>query len=148
MDLSVSPLVLSLALVGIVIVVAALLSGLVERSGVPQVAIFLALGAALGPAGLGALDVELGSPLLQAVSTLSLALILFTDALGLDRKDLRTHSRLALRLLGPGTLLSAALFGVLAWKWLGLPAPSAAILGAALASTDPVLLKGLLRRAD
>jgi NhaP-type Na+/H+ or K+/H+ antiporter len=148
LDLSVSPLVLSIALVGIVIVIAALLSGLVERSGVPQVAIFLALGAALGPAGLGALDVELASPLLQAVATLSLALILFTDALGLDRKDLRRHSRLALRLLGPGTLLSAALFGALAWKGLGLSAPSAAILGAALASTDPVLLKGLLRRPD
>jgi len=31
--------------VGIVIVIAALLSGLIERSGFPQVAVFLALGA-------------------------------------------------------------------------------------------------------
>ena len=68
----------ALALVGVVILIAALLSGLVERSGVPQVAIFLALGAALGPAGLHALDVGLGSPALHVVATLSLALILFT----------------------------------------------------------------------
>jgi NhaP-type Na+/H+ or K+/H+ antiporter len=33
-----------------------------------------------------------------------------------------------------------------AWKLLGLPFPAAAILGAALASTDPVMLRSLLRR--
>ncbi|HVN40307.1 MAG TPA: cation:proton antiporter [Myxococcota bacterium] len=143
-----SPLVLALALVGAVIVIASLLSGLVERSGIPQVVIFLTLGAVAGPAGLGALDVPLGSPLLQAVATLSLALILFTDALGIDRRELRTHGRLALVLLGPGTLLSAALFAWLASWLLDLPAAAAAILGAALASTDPVLLRGFLRRPD
>jgi NhaP-type Na+/H+ or K+/H+ antiporter/rhodanese-related sulfurtransferase len=143
-----SPLVLALALIGAVIVIASLLSGLVERSGIPQVVIFLALGAVAGPAGLGALDVPLGSPLLQAVATLSLALILFTDALGIDRRELRTHGRLGLVLLGPGTLLSAALFAGLAIWLLHLPGAAAAILGAALASTDPVLLRGFLRRPD
>lgn len=130
------------------ILIAALLSGLVERSGVPQVAIFLALGAALGPAGLGALDVGLGSPALHIVATLSLALILFTDALTLDLREARQHRGLALLALGPGTLLSAALFAAAAWWLLDFSLPAAAILGAALASTDPVLLKGLLRRPD
>jgi NhaP-type Na+/H+ or K+/H+ antiporter/rhodanese-related sulfurtransferase len=148
MDPHINPLVLALALVGAVIVIASLLSGLVERSGIPQVGIFLALGAALGPIGLGALDVPLDSPLLHAVATLSLALILFTDALGIDRRELRAHGRLALILLGPGTLLSAVLFALLAWALLGLSPAAAAILGAALASTDPVLLRGLLRRPD
>jgi NhaP-type Na+/H+ or K+/H+ antiporter/rhodanese-related sulfurtransferase len=138
----------ALALVGVVILIAALLSGLVERSGVPQVAIFLGLGAALGPAGLGALDVGLESPALHVVATLSLALILFTDALGLDLRQAREHKLLALLALGPGTLLSAALFAAAAWWLLDLSPPAAAILGAALASTDPVLLKGLLRRPD
>src|SRR5262245_40574210 len=134
-----------LALVGVVILIAALLSGVVERSGVPQVAIFLALGAALGPAGLRALEVGLDSPALHVVATLSLALILFTDALGLNLREVRQHRGLALLALGPGTLLSAALFALAAWWLLGLSPAAAAILGAALASTDPVLLKGLLR---
>jgi NhaP-type Na+/H+ or K+/H+ antiporter/rhodanese-related sulfurtransferase len=138
----------ALALVGVVILIAALLSGLVERSGVPQVAIFLALGAALGPAGLGALDIGLDSQALHVVATLSLALILFTDALGLDLREARQHRVLALLALGPGTLLSAALFAALAWWLLDLAPAAAAILGAALASTDPVLLKGLLRRPE
>src|ERR1051326_8389589 len=59
---------LTLALVGIVIVVAALLSGLIERSGLPQVAVFLALGATLGPYGLRMLNVTLDSSLLRVVA--------------------------------------------------------------------------------
>ena len=50
------PFVAALALIGVVIIVASLLSGAVERSGAPQVAIFLLLGAMLGPAGLGVIE--------------------------------------------------------------------------------------------
>jgi NhaP-type Na+/H+ or K+/H+ antiporter len=146
--LSPAELASALALVGAVILIAALLSGLVERSGVPQVAIFLALGAALGPAGLELLDVELDSTALQIAATLSLGLILFTDALSLDLREAREHRALALLATGPGTLLSAALFAGAARLLLDLSLPACAILGAALASTDPVLLKGLLRRPE
>jgi NhaP-type Na+/H+ or K+/H+ antiporter len=140
--------VAALALISAVIVIAALLSGLVERSGIPQVAVFLALGAALGPAGLDVLSVGLESPALQIVATLSLTLILFTDALSLNLREVRAHRGLVALVVGPGTLLAAALFALLGWWWLDLAPAAAAILGAALASTDPVLLKGLLRRSD
>jgi NhaP-type Na+/H+ or K+/H+ antiporter len=73
---------------------------------------------------------------------------LFTDALTLDIGEVRRQSWLALLVLGPGTLLSAALIGLAAWWLLDLSPPQAAILGAALASTDAVLLRGLLRRRD
>jgi sodium/hydrogen antiporter len=142
------PFLANLALVGAVIVIAALLSGLIERSGVPQVGVLLALGAILGPYGLALIDPRLDSPVLRAVSILSLTLVLFTDALSLDLVQIRRHSRLALLVVGPGTLLSAALITVAARWLLDLSWPFAAILGAALASTDPVLLRGLLRRHD
>jgi sodium/hydrogen antiporter len=138
----------TLALLGIVIMVSALLSGLVERSGMPQVAVFLAIGAALGPAGLGALDLGLDSSALRVVATLSLTLVLFTDAVALDLAEVRRHAILALRVLGPGTLLSAALVSVAGWWLLDLSWPAAIVLGAALASTDPVLLRSLLGRRD
>jgi sodium/hydrogen antiporter len=138
----------TLALLGIVIMVSALLSGLVERSGMPQVAVFLAIGAALGPTGLGVLDLGLDSPALRVVATLSLTMVLFTDALTLDLSEVRRHTALALRVVGPGTLLSAALVAVAGWWVLGLSWPAATILGAALASTDPVLLRSLLGRRD
>ncbi|NDJ62379.1 MAG: hypothetical protein GYB67_14725, partial [Chloroflexi bacterium] len=70
----------TLALVGVVIIVSALLSGIIERSGLPQVVFFLTLGAVLGPAGLGLLDVSLESDALRVVATLSLTLVLFNDA--------------------------------------------------------------------
>ena len=141
-------LVAGLALIGIVIVVSALLSGLIDRSGLPQVAVFIAIGAALGPAGLGLFNTTLDSPVLRVVATLSLTLVLFTDAVALNTKEVRRHSGLTFRMLGPGTILCAALTAVAAWWLLKVPPASAAILGAALASTDPVLLRGLLRRRD
>lgn len=148
MSLAADPFLATLALVGAVIIISALLSGLIERSGFPQVAVLLGLGAILGPYGLALVDLDLGSPVLRAVVTLSLALVLFTDALSLDLAEIRRHIRLTLLVVGPGTLLSAVLVTLAAHWMLGLSWPSAAILGSALASTDPVLLRGLLRRSD
>ena len=61
----------TVALIGIVILVSSLLSGVVERTGIPQVAIFLLLGAVLGPFGLAVFDLGLDSPALRAIATLS-----------------------------------------------------------------------------
>src|SRR5262245_49861184 len=138
----------ALAIIGIVIIVSALLSGLIDRSGLPQVAVFLILGVAIGPYGLRLLNIGLADPALRVVATLSLALVLFTDAVSLNIAEVKRRSGLALRLLGPGTLLTAALIALAGKLILGLSVAGAAILGAALASSDPVLLRGLLRRRD
>src|SRR5262245_64524554 len=138
--------ILTLALVGVVITLAALLSGFIDRSDIPQVGVFLALGAMLGPAGLELLDVSLDSPILRVVATLSLVLVLFTDAVSLSMAEIRRYRLLAFLVIGPGTLLSAALIALAAWMLLGFAPASAMIIGAALASTDPVMLRGLLRR--
>src|SRR5919106_530115 len=88
--------------VGVVIILAALLSGAVERSRLPQIAIFLALGVALGPFGVGVLDLDLASPTLRVVATLGLLLVLFTDAVGVSWGALRRRGRAAAIILGPG----------------------------------------------
>ncbi|MBI4410241.1 MAG: cation:proton antiporter, partial [Gemmatimonadetes bacterium] len=97
----------TLALIGVVIIVSALLSGLIERSGVPQVALFLVLGALLGPFGLGVVDFTLQSPALPVIAIVGLVLVLFTDAVTLDPKEVRSHAGFALLALGPGTVLTA-----------------------------------------
>jgi NhaP-type Na+/H+ or K+/H+ antiporter len=137
--------VATIALVGIVIVVASLLSGVIERVGVPLVAAFLLLGLALGPFGFGWYDVRLDSPELAVLATLALALVLFSDAVGVNLKEVRERSRLAWVVLGPGTVLPAIVISLLASWLLDVPVAGAAILGAALASTDPVLLRTLMR---
>src|SRR3989440_6618879 len=138
----------TLALIGIVVLVSSLLSGWVDRTGLPQVAIFLLLGLVLGPSGLGLLDLNLRSPSLQVIATLAPVLVLFSDAIGVDISEIRRNRRLGLFVLGPGTLLPALLIAVTGWLLLGLSVPGALILGAALASTDPVLLRSLVRRPE
>lgn len=136
----------TLGVIGAVIVVSALFSGAIERTGVPQVAVFLGIGALIGPAGFQIMDAGVDSPILRVVSTLSLALVLFTDAVSLNLKEVREQKWLAFLVLGPGTILTTAMIALLAWGLLGLRFELAAILGSALASTDPVLLRGFLRR--
>lgn len=135
----------TVALIGIVIVVASLLSAVLERSGLPLVGVFLALGAVLGPYGLNYVDIGFLSPSLHALATLGLALLLFSDAVTLDLKAVRVQRPLLWRLLGPGTIIPAALVTVAARFMLGVSWPGSVILGAALASTDPVLLRSILR---
>jgi NhaP-type Na+/H+ or K+/H+ antiporter len=141
----VSNFIATIALIGIVIIVASLTSGLIERVGLPLVAGFLLLGTALGPSGLNIIDIQLGSPVLQVLATLGLALVLFSDAVGVDVLEIRERRRLVLTMLGPGTVLPAVLIGAAGYWILQLSFPMAAILGAAIASTDPVLLRSVLR---
>ena len=140
-------LVAMLALVGLVIIAGALLSGAAEKTGLPPVVLFLGLGALLGPIGLGMIAFEPGSPQLHVISVLALVLVLFSDAMTVDAADVRRHRTLAWLVLGPGTMIPAAIIAIAAWLLLDVPGPAAVILGAALASTDPVMLRGLLRRS-
>lgn len=134
-----------LALVGGVIIVASLISGLADRNSVPLVAAFLALGVLLGPHALGLIDVGIDSPPLTVIATLALTLVLFSDAVSLDFREVRRWRRLAGLLLGPGTLVVALLVALAAWALLGVSPAAAALLGAALAATDPVLLRSAMR---
>jgi NhaP-type Na+/H+ or K+/H+ antiporter len=99
----------------------------------------------LGPAGIGVVEFPLRSESLEVLATLALVLVLFSDAISVDLSEVRQQRRLAALILGPGTILPAALIAVGAWRLLELPPAAAAILGAALASTDPVLLRTLVR---
>jgi sodium/hydrogen antiporter len=137
-------LIAILGLVGMVIVGGALLSGPVERTGLPALAIFLVLGLLIGPYGLNLFTVTLEDPLLRVVATLSLTLVLFTDAMTLDLAEVRRNKLLAALILGPGTLLGAFALAAVAWALLDLDPVAAIILGAAVASTDPVILRGML----
>lgn len=140
--------VTTLGLIAVVVCVSALLSGVVDKSGLPQVAVFLGLGAVLGPYGLNVVHVGVDSPILRVVATLGLVLVLFTDAVSLNISQLRKNGFLAFLVLGPGTFASAVLVAAAAYWLFQLSLPFAAMLGAALASTDPVLLRSVLRRPE
>jgi NhaP-type Na+/H+ or K+/H+ antiporter len=138
---------LALAAMGAVLVLSALGAGLVDRAPLSFPVLFLVLGAALGPLGLGVLSVRADSTAVEVLATFTLSLILFLDAVNLERTQERRDLVTPLLALGPGTLLVVAL-GTAAAAWLlDLPLVLAGLVGAVLASTDPVVLRDVTRNA-
>ena len=112
-------LVLAFGLVAIVLTGTALASGLVERSPVSFPLIFLTLGLVLGGGGTGVLEMDAGDPVLEAVATLTLALVLFLDAVKFQLEELGRRWLVPVLILGPGTGLIIALGAVPLALWLG-----------------------------
>lgn len=101
----------------------------------------LLLGVALGPEGLGALDVAAADevPLVEVVAEVVLALSLMALALRFPAGALIERVRPLAVATGVGMIGMAAVSSGLAWLVLGVPAGIALVLGCALAPTDPVL---------
>ena len=137
--------ILVFGVIAVVLTVTALASGLVERSPLSFPLIFLGLGFLLGCRGFDVLDVGPHSPFLEVVATLTLALVLFLDAVKLQVDELGKRWLVPALILGPGTALiigvGALPFGLyLNFGWI-----LAFIGGAVLASTDPVVLREIVR---
>lgn len=143
-----TPLITMFGLVGLVILIAALLSGFIERYRFPQTLVFLLLGAAVGPYGLGITDMGIGSNAIHVLAVLALTFILFTDAVHISFADIRKNLGITLVLLFPGALLTTVIVAAAAHYLLGMGIAQSAIVGAALASTDPVLLRGVIQNAS
>lgn len=138
-------LALGMGLVAAVLTISALGSKLVERAPVSFPLIFLGLGFLLGPNGLEVIAIEPHSPVLEAVATISLALVLFLDAVQLKLDELKQEWRVPFLTLIPGTLLVISCIAIAAYLLLGLSPVYAVLLGAILASTDPVVLRDIVR---
>src|SRR5438105_1043928 len=132
-------------LLGSVLILSALAAGLVERAPISFPILFVALGFALGPHGVGLLAMTPQDGLLSVIATLTLSLILFLDAVNLERSQQRRDLFLPLLSLGPGTILVIAITAAAALLLFHVPVPLALLLGAILASTDPVVLRDVVR---
>ena len=102
---------------------------------------YLAVGVALGPAAFGVLRLDpLGdSGLVERVSEVAVIVSLFTAELKL-RLPLRDDRwRLTLRLAFVSMALTVGLIAAAGVLVLGLPVGAAVLVGAVLATTDPVL---------
>lgn len=141
----VEPVALWFAILAVVLTVAALASGIVDRAPLSLPIIFLALGLVLGPGALGLIRITPNDPALEAVAALNLALVLFLDAARFDVDELRREWRIPLLDLGPGTLLTIAGISIAAGLLLHTTPIQSLLLGAVLASTDPIVLRDVVR---
>jgi len=130
-----------MTLAGTVLLLMALSSAYLRNLPLSTSAIYLVLGVAIGPSGLGWLGIGVGEsgPWLERVTEAAVVLALFVGGLKL-RLPLRDPAWIAAyRLAGPvmvASIAGVALFGRLV---LGLDTATALLVGAVLAPTDPVL---------
>jgi NhaP-type Na+/H+ or K+/H+ antiporter len=115
------------------------------RFGMPSILFLLLAGFIAGPAtGYIVPDRQFGALLLPFVS-LSVGVILFEGGLSLNFRELRGMWRSLIGLLTVGIAMTWALSTLLARVFLGLPFPTALLLGALLTVTGPTVIGPLLR---
>lgn len=133
-DFDVATLVL-----GSVLVTGALLSALTHRSFLSLTAVFVLVGFLLGPGGIHVLKLDARSGFVNQLALVALIVILFRDGLEVEREMLRREWRLPLRKLVLAMPLTGGLVALAGHVLVGLSWKEAGLLGALLASTDPVL---------
>lgn len=112
----------------------------------PIMLVLVAIGLAVGPHGLGWVEIPLDSPAAQLIFTFGVALILFHGGVGVSLRVIqRTAVSLAMLVI-PGVVLSCVLVALVAGPLLGVSFTVALLIGAVLAPTDPAILIPLFER--
>ncbi len=127
--------------VGAVLIVMALSSTILRRLPLTAAMLYLAVGFAIGPYGLGlkTLDPLADAALLERITEVAVIISLFTAGLKLRLPFRDPRWRVPLRLAFGSMTITVALVALIGVWGLGLPLGAAVLLGAILAPTDPVL---------
>jgi len=132
------------AVLGGLLMVGSLLSGLARRSMLSLTALFVLAGFVLGNGATGVLHFKAGSGFVKDLATVALIVILFRDGLEVEGELLQRHWQLPLRKLVVAMPITAVIVALLA-RWLvGLTWSESFLLGALLSPTDPVLSSGVV----
>jgi sodium/hydrogen antiporter len=132
------------AVLGGLLVVGSLLSGLARRSVLSLTAVFVVAGFLLGEGALHVIDFRASSGLVDDLATTALIVILFRDGLEVDSELLQREWQLPLRKLAVAMPVTAAIVALLAHWLIGLAWSESFLLGALLSPTDPVLSSGVV----
>lgn len=141
-------LAIALTLVGATVLLAGIFSHPLKRSPFQEPLICVLVGIAAGPYGLGWLDIATWGlqpeHLLERASQLTLAISLMAIALRMSADDLRRLWRPVTLLLTLGMLGMWLLSSLIVAWLLGLPLWLAALLGAVITPTDPVVASSIV----
>ncbi len=132
------------AVLGGLLVLGSLLSGLARRSFLSLAALFVAAGFVLGQGAIGVLAFRPSSGWVTDLATVALIVILFRDGLEADAEMIQSHWQLPLRKLVIAMPITAAIVAVLCHVLVGLDWTESGLLGALLSPTDPVLSSGVV----
>lgn len=128
-------------IVGAVFLLMALSSSLLSRLPLSTSMLYLAVGIAIGPYGLGLLSIDpiMQSDVIERITEIAVIVSLFCAGLKLAIPWRDPLTRLPVILASWSMLLTIGMITLVGTFLLGLPLGAAVLLGAVLAPTDPVL---------
>ena len=132
---------------GLLLIVGALASGLAQRSFLSLTALFVLAGFALGPGGFSKIDFRPHSGFVEDLAFAALIVILFRDGLEVEGEMLKREWHLPARKLVVAMPITAAIVAAAARLLFGLSWTESFLLGALLSPTDPVLTSSIVTNA-
>jgi cell volume regulation protein A len=131
---------------GLILAVGTVTALLAQKIRIPDIAVFLVAGIAIGPQGLGLIDIKADSALSQIILLFGASYILFDGGASLRFSVLKQVWITIVIIATIGVLITAGITGFAAHYVLGIPPVVALLLGATLASTDPATLVPIFRQ--
>jgi potassium/hydrogen antiporter len=133
---------------GLILAIGTLTGLLAQKIKIPDVALFLIVGMAIGPEVSGLINIKADSALNQIILLFGASYILFDGGASLRFDVLKQVWITIVVLATVGVVITAAVTGIAAYYVLGVPLIVALLLGAALASTDPATLVPIFRQVN
>jgi len=132
---------------GVILAIGTIAGFLARKIRIPDIAIFLLAGIAIGPHALNLIDIPVNSALNQIILLFGASYILF-DGGATMRLDVLKRVWITIVVLATiGVLVTATITGLAAHLVFGLPPVLALLLGATIASTDPATLVPIFRQS-
>ncbi len=139
--LDIDSFTLGLMVVGLLLITMTLSGSFIARLPMSSAMLYLGVGVAIGPLGLGLLrlDALKNTVLLERLTEIAVLVSLFTAGMKLELPLRDRRWRIPLQLATLSMLVTVAAITALGVGVMGLPLGAAVLLGAILAPTDPVL---------
>jgi cell volume regulation protein A len=131
---------------GLILAIGTVAALLAQKIRIPDVAIFLVVGIAIGPQALGLIDIAADTPLNEIILLFGASYILFDGGAALRFNVLKQVWITILVIATFGVLITAAIIGLAAHLVFGIPVIVALLMGATIASTDPATLVPIFRQ--
>ena len=131
---------------GLILAVGTLSSLLAQKIRIPDVAIFLVAGIALGPQALDLIDIKAESALNQIILLFGASYILFDGGAALRIKILKQVWITIVVIATIGVLITVGIVAFAAHHIFGVPVIVALLLASTIASTDPATLVPIFRQ--
>jgi NhaP-type Na+/H+ or K+/H+ antiporter len=134
----------TVTVLGLLLMLGALVSGLARRSVLSLAALFVLAGFVLGNGGLEVINFRARSGFVTDLAFAALIVILFRDGLEVESEMLQRAWHLPLRKLVLAMPLTTIIVAAATRVLIGLSWTESFLLGALLAPTDPVLTSGIV----